>query len=876
MPSGPRARVRKIARRVQVAAQYERIAYGRRAPVDESRVVYESFSGNGMLCNPEAIFRALLAAPDLAHLKHTWVLSDFEQYAATIAEFADDPRVDFVEAGTHTYYAALARAKYLVNNATFPQQFGKREGQVYLNTWHGTPLKAMGYDIPGGAIDTRNVVRNLLSADYLLAPNDDTRRMYLDGYRMTNIYRGALLETGTPRIDRQRLDDAGSARIKDRLRAGGVVLDDAQEVVVYAPTWRGNFYAPTNDIRQLRTRIEAVSAQLDRSRYRLLLKVHQQVYKHAVSDPKLREMLVPNEVPTNEVLGITDVLVTDYSSIFVDFLATGRPVLFFAPDIDDYQANRGLYLPVAEWPGPVSRDVEGLVSDIKHLGTQGPQDPAVVYADRYRAARERYCGREDGHAAQRVVDVVFRGRQDPAVVRGFADGRTSVLIHLGGMLDNGITTSALCLLDNIDHDRFDVSVTFGYTANPARLRQFAKINPRVRLLPRIGGINGTKVQVKSLLSKNQIIADPRFSHQARHRALLREEWVRCFGHARFEHVVDFSGYSPFWLKLLINRPGGTLSVWLHNDILAEVGNPDRSKAVRESVSSAMVLYGLADRLVSVSAALDEVNQRGLADLAPAAAFTYARNTINVERIKHMATGAPAPTDHPEGVPTDEPTTQLSGPVTLPEAVARLMAVYGADDVRDEVERRETLSTVLPPLPGVRTFVTAGRLSAEKNHTRMIKAFARVHQEDPAVRLIILGRGPLRERLMALVEELGLTSAVNLAGHQNNPHAIVANSDCFVLSSDYEGQPMVLLEAMVLGRPVVTTAFDSVRGALPEGYGRVVERKVGALADGLRAFLRGEVSSLPFDGEAYNRDATLEFYRAIGVDDAGAATPDSIR
>ena len=864
MPTGPRARVRKIARRVQVAAQYERIAYGRRASIDESLVVYESFSGNGMLCNPEAVFRALLAAPDLQHLRHIWVLSDLVQYAGTVAEFADDPRVDFVEGGTHTYFAALARAKYLVNNATFPPQFGKRAGQIYLNTWHGTPLKAMGYDIPGGAIDTRNVVRNMLAADYLLAPNDDTRRMYLDGYRMTNIFRGALLETGTPRIDRQNLDDAQRAAVKDRLRAAGMVLDDAQQVIVYAPTWRGNFYGPTNDIRQLRKRVEAVSARIDRSRYRLVLKVHQQVYKHAVDDPALREILVPNELPTNEVLGMTDVLITDYSSIFIDFLATGRPVLFFAPDLDDYAANRGLYLPVEDWPGPISRAVDGLVADINALGTGSAQDAAVTHADRYRSARERYCAREDGQAAERVVDIVFRGAQDPAVVRGFTDGRTPILIHLGGMLDNGITTSALCLLDNIDHDRFDVSVTFPYSGNRDRLRQYAEINPRVRVLPRIGGINGTKVQVKSLLTKNQVLAEPRFSHQARHRALLREEWVRCFGHSRFEHVIDFSGYSPFWVKLLANRPSGTLSVWLHNDIKAEVDNAARSKGVRESVSSVMVLYGLADRLVSVSPALDEVNRTKLADLAPPGAFTYARNTINAERIRHQATGAPAPTDHPEGAPTDQPTTVLTGPATLPEAVARLMAVYGADDVRDEVERRETLSTVLPPLPGVRTFVTAGRLSAEKNHARMIKAFGRVHQENPNVRLVILGRGPLREKLGQLVEELGLTSAVTLAGHQSNPHAIVANGDCFVLSSDYEGQPMVLLEAMVLGRPVVTTAFGSVRGALPEGYGLVVERTVGALADGLRAFLRGEVTSLPFDADAYNREATQEFYRAIGV------------
>ena len=180
-------------------------------------------------------------------------------------------------------------------------------------------------------------------------------------------------------------------------------------------------------------------------------------------------------------------------------------------------------------------------------------------------------------------------------------------------------------------------------------------------------------------------------------------------------------------------------------------------------------------------------------------------------------------------------------------------------------------------PGVRTFVTAGRLSPEKNHERLVRAFALVHAAHPDTRLLVLGTGPLHGRLQDVIAELGLRGSVTLAGYQANPYAIMAGADCFVLSSDYEGQPIALLEALVLGLPIVTTAFDSVRGSLPDGTGLVVARDTDALAAGMAAFLRGEVANPPFDHVAYNAAAMAEFYRAIGADrpDAAASRAQSL-
>ena len=116
---------------------------------------------------------------------------------------------------------------------------------------------------------------------------------------------------------------------------------------------------------------------------------------------------MPNDIPTNLVLGVTDVLVTDYSSIFFDYLATGRPVLLFIPDLDDYRTDRGLYLTEKQLPGPVSATVPELVGDLEEALSGSGRSP------RAEAAAATYSPRDDGSVCSRVVDLVFRGAASP-------------------------------------------------------------------------------------------------------------------------------------------------------------------------------------------------------------------------------------------------------------------------------------------------------------------------------------------------------------------------------------------------------------------------------------------------------------------------------
>lgn len=173
----------------------------------------------------------------------------------------------------------------------------------------------------------------------------------------------------------------------------------------------------------------------------------------------------------------------------------------------------------------------------------------------------------------------------------------------------------------------------------------------------------------------------------------------------------------------------------------------------------------------------------------------------------------------------------------------------------------------PPLPGswagddVRIVMSAGRLAPPKNFPLLLEAFVGVRERDPAARLVILGEGPERARLEARIRELGLDEYVHLPGYVRDVGRWYGIADVFVLSSDWEGLPTVLVEALLHGCPVVSTRCPAGPEEILEGgrHGRLVP--VGdpaALAAAITATLRA-----PPDPEPLRRRA-LEF-------DVGRAT-----
>jgi CDP-glycerol glycerophosphotransferase (TagB/SpsB family) len=560
-------RIRRAARKPRAAgppkpfdAAVAFTHYCRTLPLDPDLVLYQAHSGAAMACNPYAIFSDLLANPEFARLQHVWVLDSEPEIRRRRREYAGHPNVRFVADGSQEYLRALATAGYLIQNTTFSAWFAKRPGQVYVMTWHSAgAVKKMGVDLPAGNYGSRNVVRNLLMADHLISPNELMTSVFADSYRQRGLFPGKLLEFGYPRND-VTLHTPRQAVI-DELTSRGVQVDPARKIILYAPTWRGTLGNVRGDAEELEAVRSTIEAGIDTDEYQVLIKPHHYLYSRLTKSEKRSGRYLPRQVNANRLLAAVDILVSDYSSIFFDFLVTGRPVLFYIPDLIEYTAERGVYFTMDELPGPVTADAAELAGWINDL-------PGTVagHAERYARMKALACTHEDGHATRRTVDVVFGNRQVAGVTDTLIDpARKRVLLYTDDLDSTPATEALLTLEANLDPDTYDVTVAgIGHSAqsrdNADRIvsRTMAQtgrptLSPRERYALEALRRHGLTAPAARLLRPEDA---------------LRREWRRRFGDATFDIIVECSRRPGAFGWLATLNPGAKLVVWQRPQLAA--------------------------------------------------------------------------------------------------------------------------------------------------------------------------------------------------------------------------------------------------------------------------------------------------------------------
>ena len=348
-------------------------------------VFFESFQGKVIGDNPLDIYNELRRRrPDL-------------EYIWTIGPETQAPEgARGVRFASKEWLVALATSKYLVNNTNWPWYFRKVPGQVYLQTWHGTPLKRLGREIPNNNLtksylDTMD--REASYWDYLISPNPFCTEIFPGAFG----YRGRIIETGYPRND--RLSSASALdRALIRQRLG--INNPNTRVVLYAPTWRDYKRSATGNWESVTFMDENIELPPG---FQMLYRGHTNT--HAAHKTKVAggAIDVTKYPDVTELYLAADILITDFSSVMFDFTVTGKPVLFLAPDLERYRAERGFYFDFeATAPGPILKTDSEVVAALARI-----DEISAEYSVKYRAWQQKFNSLEDGKAAARVADIVF-------------------------------------------------------------------------------------------------------------------------------------------------------------------------------------------------------------------------------------------------------------------------------------------------------------------------------------------------------------------------------------------------------------------------------------------------------------------------------------
>ncbi len=362
-------------------------------PIEQNTILFESFFGKNYSDSPKYIYE-YLAKNHPGKYKFVWVLDN-------------DTKLPYggikVKRFSIKYMYYLACSKYFVFNGRQPVWFKKRKDTVFLETWHGTPLKKLVFDLDevysASPLYKKEVYKQSRQWDYLIAANGFSSRVF----RSCFMYDKCMLEYGYPRNDILHAENRDELAGEIRQKLG---IPGDKKTILYAPTWRDDEYYGKGSYKfELKLDLRKLRAELGEE-YVVLLRTH--YFISDALDTTGLEGFAYNLSKYNDISElylISDIIITDYSSVFFDYANLKRPMLFFTYDLEKYRdVLRGFYIDIEEeLPGPLLYTNDEVVAAIKNIS-----EVEKKYAGKYEVFYEKYCGWEDGRASENVVKEVFK------------------------------------------------------------------------------------------------------------------------------------------------------------------------------------------------------------------------------------------------------------------------------------------------------------------------------------------------------------------------------------------------------------------------------------------------------------------------------------
>ncbi|MCT8140331.1 CDP-glycerol glycerophosphotransferase family protein [Anaerobacillus sp. CMMVII] len=365
-------------------------------PRKKKTIVFESFLGKQYSCNPRAMYEYVI--------EHYPDYDCYWSYDPVYVKQFQGYDLKLIRRFSVSWLLTLSRAKYWVSNSRLPLWIPKPPKTIYLQTWHGTPLKKLGVDIeevhmPGTttAAYKQNFTSEASRWDMLLSPNAYSSAIFKRAFH----FEKEMIESGYPRNDylyNHSLMDLSSIRNKLNIPVG-------KKVILYAPTWRDNDYHAKGKYKfSLKLDLKKLQQEVGDD-YVIVLRLHYLISDNLdLSEFEGFAINASTYSDIRDLYVIADLLITDYSSVFFDYANLNRPMIFFVYDIDTYRDQlRGFYFDFErEAPGPLVKDTEAVIAEIRKLTGSSFSLP-----DHFT---RQFTYLEDGAAAKRAVEALLEGK----------------------------------------------------------------------------------------------------------------------------------------------------------------------------------------------------------------------------------------------------------------------------------------------------------------------------------------------------------------------------------------------------------------------------------------------------------------------------------
>jgi CDP-glycerol glycerophosphotransferase len=371
---------------------------------NDKMIVFEAFLGRSYACNPKALYLTMLKDDQYKDFQFVWAVNNVEKHAY----LKKNKNTTVVKRISYAYHKSLGQAKYIIFNSGLPAYVKLREDQIYIQTWHGTPLKRLGCDIKAGgsaAFGLKEIHKqyraNGKKFTYLLSPSAFVTDKFATAFDLTKErLKQIIIEEGYPRNDalfQYKMEQLQSFQQNLELPAD-------KKIILYAPTFRDNNYEFSvgfkyNDKLDFDTLKEEIGDEAI-----VLFRAHCQIadkFDFTRYDGFVYNVSKYEDI--NELFAISDLLITDYSSVLFDYANLKKPMIFYMYDLDEYQNSiRDFYLNLEELPGPIVMNEEELTKEIRNLLGN------FKYDEKYRAFNEKYNYLDGSDCSEKVLKRIMK------------------------------------------------------------------------------------------------------------------------------------------------------------------------------------------------------------------------------------------------------------------------------------------------------------------------------------------------------------------------------------------------------------------------------------------------------------------------------------